>query len=43
MHDAFDAGDDPLDLRVIGEIGRDEILAGGEIGRRADVARAKCG
>ena len=44
MHDAFDAGDDVLDLRGIGEIGGDKIVAGGEIGWRADVARAQmCG
>src|ERR1700758_799406 len=40
MRDAFHAGDRFFDLREIGQIGGNEIVVGGEIGRVADIARA---
>src|SRR6516162_7356907 len=38
MHDAFHAGDGFLDLREIGEIGGNKVIAGSEIGRLAYIA-----
>jgi hypothetical protein len=38
MHDAVDAGDHLLDLRQVGEIGRNELLVGREIAGPLDVA-----
>ncbi len=38
MHDAVDTGDRPVDLRHAGEIGLDEGLIGGKLGRAPEVA-----
>src|SRR6516225_6683020 len=41
MNDAFHAGDRFLDLREIGEVGGDKVIAGGEVCRLLDIARPK--
>src|SRR5262249_50388160 len=41
MNDALHAGDRLLDLRQISEIGRNEVIAGGEVRGLADIARPK--
>src|SRR5262249_46243385 len=41
MNDTLDAGDRLLDLREIGEIGGDKVIAGGKIRGLADIARPK--